>query len=152
MKDLARTSSDGDDGGLEAYRAAVASNPLAALPAGLRHPVWKLWASHQHLTGFATSLPIAGAVATWVKDFDLPEKEAEAILRRAMAPERMAEFKFASDLMAWLAGEAKAAIDRRRSLREMEDRRREREAADGAKASPEQVARLKQIFGSVDKS
>lgn len=92
-----------------------------AAPAASRAAVWRLWTCHQHL--FASALPIAGAVGVWVRDHDLREEDAVEILTRAMSPFRMSDFRFASDLMTWLAGEARQAIERRRNQAEIEARR-----------------------------
>lgn len=112
-------------------RRRVSENPLAAAPAGVVHPVWKLWACVQHL--FPSPLPLAAVVGVWVREHGLTEDDAERILGKFLQPDRMAEFRFPSDLMTALATAAKESITQRKQ--EAERAKRDNEAANALPAA-----------------
>lgn len=118
---------------LDSIRKRVESNPLAAAPNQLRHGVWRLWCCHQHL--FPTPLPLAAAVGVWVREHGLHREDAAAILADFLSPGRMAQFKFASDLLASLAFAAQQSIARRKTAREATIRRQEASEAAPLSAS-----------------
>lgn len=130
-------SDDNRSVALDVIREAVAKNPLAAAPAALQAPIWRVWTCHQHL--FPTPLPVAGAVGVWVREFGLREDDAASILARLLHPSQMGEFRFASDLMTRLAAEASAAIDRRRNEDEVSARR-------AGVSSPETRAEVRRLL------
>lgn len=109
---------------LATIRKQVEANPLAAAPAAIRHAVWRLWTCHRHLQGMDSSLSLAATVGVWIREFGLRTDDAAAILKSFLAPARMSQFRFGSDLMTALAAEVKRVIDRRREEAETERRRR----------------------------
>ncbi len=101
--------------------AAVMADPMLAAPVELRPAIWQVWVCHQHL--FPTPLPLAGAVGRWTRESGLRHDDAQAILRRALTPEAMRGFRFAADLLTFLAESAKEVTDRRKRQAEVEERR-----------------------------
>lgn len=99
---------------LAKVRDDLTLKPLEAAPAELRHAVWRLWALHQHL--FPSPLPLAAAVGLWVREFDLDERDAAAVLAALTSPAGMAKHRFAADLMTALAEAARFKIDERRAV------------------------------------
>lgn len=87
--------------------------PLLALPAEVRPAALIAWSVHQHL--FPSALPIAGAVSVWINEFGLLPDEANTILRKLTCPGVMGEFRFAGELMTFLATAAKNVIERRKN-------------------------------------
>jgi hypothetical protein len=109
--------------GWEQTRKALVRNPLRAAPQGLQQPIWRLWACHRHLTGLESPLSLAAMFGVWCREYGLTEDDAAAILAGCLSPERMGQFKFASDLITHLAGAAAVAIRRRKVEAEQAARR-----------------------------
>lgn len=124
-----------------AARKAVADNPLMAAPAPLRHAIWRVWTCHQHL--FPSPLPLAGAVAVWVREFGLREDDAAVILAGLMSPDRMATHRFHADLMTSLAAGASEAIRRRRAEAEAAER------AAAERVSPTERAAARELLAEL---
>lgn len=102
--------------------AAVIAEPMLACPEVLRPAVWQVWVCHQHL--FPSALPLAGSMGRWIRESGLHPDDAQLILRQALTPERMRGFRFAADLLTFLAEAAKELTDRRKQREEMAQRRK----------------------------
>jgi len=122
------------------YREVI-KRPLTVLPEELRPAVLRLWVMHKHLAGMDTPLPIAGALTVWVEEHGLHKDDAVKILDELQSPFRMAEFKFASDLMTALAQSVAAVVTDRKKREAAEDRRREAAEMEANRLPPEQVSK-----------
>jgi hypothetical protein len=107
----------------------VIKRPLRILPEELRPAVLRLWVMHKHLAGMDSALPIAGALTVWIEEHGLKTEEAVKIMAMLQSPTKMAEFKFASDLMTALAQTVASTIRDRYEREESRRRHEEYEAA-----------------------
>jgi hypothetical protein len=113
--------------------------PLRAIPiAELRPLAWQFWAFWENLLG--TQRPLAMRLREWVLNDGLTLDDARAAFERVNRPDRAAGYKFASDLLAALAGDVADVIKVRKG-KEKEARQREQDAKDKAEAAPPDVIR-----------
>lgn len=138
MTDLDRRKPDAGDAQLaftlDNYRELV-KRPLLALPVALRRDVLDVWACHKHLSGLESALPIAGALAVWMRRYGLTIDDAADSLVAMTSPERMGGFRFASDLMTELAKAVSAKIAYRKTLAEQQERLCGRRAGRGGSST-----------------
>ena len=148
MTDLDRRKPDAGDAQLaftlDNYRELV-KRPLLALPVALRRDVLDVWACHKHLSGLESALPIAGALAVWMRRYGLTIDDAADSLVAMTSPERMGGFRFASDLMTELAKAVSAKIAYRKTLAEQQERRAAAERAEAEAVPTETLKRLVRV-------
>lgn len=82
--------------------AEFVDKPLRQLPTDWRAPVWDFWSFWSHL--LPTQLSLATRLRQWRAGGLTLERMREAF-ERINRPERAAQFRFAGDLLAALAGE-----------------------------------------------
>ena len=83
--------------------AEALKNPLRLLPQELRINSMQLWAMTRHLAGLETAFALAAPMARWLQTTRMTPKKLNSILERMLSPERMKDFKFASDVTTTLA-------------------------------------------------
>lgn len=85
-----------------------APNPLLMVPPELRKPLGFFWMCFSKL--LPSILPIAALLMTWKRSGELSSEKIIEIMRGLTRPERVAQFKFGSDVQCALAAEVTEAI------------------------------------------
>lgn len=112
----------------ETYKV-LRENPSLMLPLSMREPVFGAWAMISHLNGMDRPFTFCLWFSVWIGTHGLSEEDAIEILRSMTSPTATKEFKFASDVSAWLSAQVDRAIAKRSHLAKQ---RAEREAAQAA--------------------
>lgn len=128
--------------------ADFVNKPLRQIPAEWRPVAWDFWSQWAHL--LPTQLVLASRLRHWIGELGLTLAEAKHAFACVNRPERMADMKFASDLLAALAAEvgriakARKRQDEQRERRER-DEREKTEAASGPKIRELLAGIIKQV-------
>lgn len=97
-------------------------NPLDFIPEKLKQPLSAFWMRFKNI--MPSILGISALLATWHRQGGITEQQIMDILEDLSTPERVANFKWASDIQIALAREVSERIRRNRVERDMLARRR----------------------------
>lgn len=110
--------------GLDSFRDVV-KKPLRLLPETVRPAALRAWVCNRHLAGLETALPLAARLSAWIEEHGLRPDDAADLLLDLLSPEASMKHRFASDLLADLAGKVSSRIGKRRTEAEVQRRRSE---------------------------
>lgn len=97
---------------------AIKKQPSQMLPEEIREIVFCGWAMFSHIKGLEEPFSFCLWLSRWIGRDGLSIQDATRIIDRMTMPENARQFKFASDVMAWLANEAAEAIRRAKLVTE----------------------------------
>lgn len=99
-----------------------APNPLKFVPVPVRAALSEFWMCYSRL--LPSIISVAALLRSWRRQGGITDKQIIEILDKLTRAERVAEFKWASELQVALAGEVSRCIHANRVQREMLARRR----------------------------
>jgi hypothetical protein len=98
-----------------------APNPIKMVPESLRAPLSFFWMCFAKL--LPSIVPVAALLMTWRRQGELTDEQIVEIMQGLTRPERVASFRFGSDVQCALAEQVSSQIRRNKSLAEMVARR-----------------------------
>lgn len=122
------------------------SNPLLQLPHAFRAIAWEWWSAWQHV--LPTQLALCTRLRWWIEK-GLTAEDLKTAFERLNEPERMAEMRFAGDLLAALAQAVADIRHTRRIEEQMRKDRTEKEEAEKNPMSAEARQRLKDFRNGI---
>lgn len=125
-----------------------ATNPLRLAPAESVAELNTTFQQYQYLSGMGSETSFAVSCRLFVEEHRCTHDDVNSALRDCRAPERMAGFRFASDLMGYFA---ERVVHHRANRERMEQQARQRrhDADESKRAIP--AHELSQLIGSYAK-
>lgn len=77
--------------------------PLTLAPAGCREEINRTYTMYRYLSGMTSEIALAASIGFFLAEHRVTADDANHALRVLRSPEKMREFRFASDLMAEFA-------------------------------------------------
>lgn len=123
------------------------SSPLDLAPPDTRDELNRTFTQYRYLSGMGSEASFAVSCRFFIDDHRCTADDVNTALRACRAPERMKDFRFVADLMAFFAERVVA----NRNARVERERAREIESRDVryTPATPEQISRLRNQFNGI---
>jgi hypothetical protein len=123
-------------------------SPLDLAPPETRAELNRTFTQYRYLSGMGSETSFAVSIQFFMQDHGCEAGDVNRALGDCRSPEAMAKFRFASDLMGHFAERVIEHRRRREVLREQAAMREGRD--EGTKrATPDQIARLREQFAAV---